>query len=155
MSAFLGRLTWTTLGQTPLGRKSDFSQHWFLCAGFLFVKDISLSMDCYAAMGPSVLQSSVCHAYIWNDSRLPKILITPFFDHSFSHHCSHVISVGRYLGWWKLCRKKCFFWSEQRIQLEKPGRLWWSPPPCCCAEVAAEWSVGYQLLHQLLPQQRV
>lgn len=117
VSALLAMLTWTTPGQTPLGRKSGFSQHWFLCAGFLLVKDISLSMDCYAAMGPSVLQSSTCRAYIWNESKLPKILVTAFFDHSFSHNFSHVISVGRYLRWWKVCRKS---WISGHI-LVKPS----------------------------------
>lgn len=158
VSALLAMLTWTTPGQTPLGRKSGFSQHWFLCAGFLLVKDISLSMDCYAAMGPSVLQSSTCRAYIWNESKLPKILVTAFFDHSFSHNFSHVISVGRYLRWWKVCRKRWFFWSESL------GIFWWNLPPVkalvklLCRDGC--WMVcGIPLvpkfLHQLLPQQRV
>lgn len=147
VSALLGKLTWATPGQTPLERKSGFPSTDF------FVQDscsLRTSHLAWAAMQPGACQCSrVVSAMptFGMIAQLPKILITVFFDHSFSHHFSHVISVERYLRWWKVCRERDFFWSEWRIQLENQagfGEGLLHAAMQCGTGVAAEWPVGYQ-----------
>lgn len=105
-------------------------------------------MGCYAAMGPPALQSSVCHAYIWNDSTAAKnpdysvLLIIPFPIISLMSSLWGGISgderfVGR--GGFSDLNKE-YSWKKQADF----GEALLHAAVQCGAGVAAEWSVGYQ-----------